>query len=566
MTNPAHPMRILRLFLILLLLGAATAVAQRELVPVSNPVYQFLFRQELRGRIHGFQWGMLPLSRKEIAGYLDSLQVRTAAGDGLPAADEAWLRDLRVEFSYDLDHTLGLSSPLIPDFRFTGIFDDARQKYLYAYTDSATSVFVDGFADWSFRAGNDQTPDPHFASLGEIGVRLRGTLFNRLGYYIQASNGVQFSGSKEFALLDPRLQANAQFGRAENFFDFTNGYLRYDADWLSLTVGREQLLWGMGYQDRAVLSNNTAPLDFAKIDLRSNSVHYSFLHGSLVGADSNGKQLASKYIAAHRFEFNAGRRVRIGLNEAILYSNQPINFTMLNPLIFLTSAELSTEMPGSGEDAHNSLIWVDLEVTPAQNLRLFGSFLIDDLKFGTINAKDVSRNTNKFGWQLGALWNDALALPGLLVSAEYSRINPFVGSHWANQNSYTNWNLPLGEALSPNSDEWRFRADYAVASRLLFSGQLHFQRTGESIVDPVTGRIVFDSGSNILHGENHLTHPNYFLQGNLVNRTLASFTATWQPIRQYFLELKLFTQSSRRPDQGTEQNLVSAWGTVRVEY
>ena len=559
-------MRISRLLLVLWLAATASAAAQRELVPVTNPVYQFLFRQELRGTVDGFHWGMLPMSRRDIADFLDSLQLRARAGDQLPAADEAWLRDLRVEFSYDIGHTLDTSSALIPDFRFSGIFDDTRQKYLYAYSDSTASVFIDGFAGWSYRIGNNQTPEPHFASLGEIGIRVRGTLFDRLGYFVQASNGVLFSGSKEFALLDPRLQANAQFNRGENFFDFTTGYLRYDADWLAVTFGREQLLWGMGHQDRAVISWNTVPFDFAKIDLRSNSVHYSFLHGSLVGADTSGKTLASKYIAAHRFEFNAGSRVRIGLNEAILYSNQPISFTMLNPLIFLTSAELSTELPNSGDDAHNSLIWLDLEVVAARNLRLFGSFLIDDLKFGTIDEDDISRNTNKFGWQAGIIWNDAFTLPGVLLSAEYSRLNPFVGSHWTNANSYTSWNLPLGEALQPNSDAWRFRVDYAPTSRLLLSGQLQFQRTGENIVDPVTGEVTFDAGSDILHGENHLDHTNYFLQGNRVNRTLASFTATWQPIRQYFVEVRVFGQSIRRPAEGSEEKPVTVWGTIRVDY
>jgi hypothetical protein len=558
--------RILQILLFLLLACAATAAAQRELVPVTNPVYQFLFRQELRGAIHGFQWGMLPLSRKEIAGYLDSLEARAAAGHRLPAVDDAWLRDLRVEFSYDIHSTLDASSALIPDFQFSGIFNDDRQKYLYSYMDSSASVFMDGFADWSYRAGNDQTPEPHFASLGEIGIRVRGTLFDRLGYYVQASNGVQFSGSKQFALLDPRLQANAQFNRDEAFFDFTTGYLRYDADWLAVTFGREQILWGMGYQDRAVISDNSVPFDFAKLDLRSNSVHYSFLHGSLVGADSAGHTLAAKYIAAHRLEFNIGKPVRLGLNEAILYNNQPISFTMMNPLIFLTSAELSTEMPNSGDDAHNSLIWVDLEVTAPRNVRFFGSFLIDDLKFSTLNANDITRNTNKFAWQLGALWNDAFTLPGLLLSGEYSRINPFVETHWTNANSYTTWNLPLGEQLQPNSDAWRFRADYAVSSRLLLSGQIQFQRTGENIVDPVTGKVIFDAGSDFLHGENHLVHVNYFLQGNLVKRTLFSFNATWQPIRQYFLDLKVFANSIQRPAQGTEENPVSVWATVRVDY
>jgi len=322
----------------------------------------------------------------------------------------------------------------------------------------------------------------------------------------------------------------------------------------------------MGYQDRAVLSNNTVPFDFAKIDIRSNSVHYSFLHGSLVGADSNGKQLAAKYIAAHRLEFNIGRPVRIGLNEAIIYSNQPISFTMMNPLIFMTSAELSTEMASTGADQHNSMIWVDCEVMALKNLRFYGSFLIDDLKFSTLNATDVSRNTNKFGWQGGVLWNDAFTIPGVVASLEYSRINPFVGTHWTNANSYTSWNLPLGEQLQPNSDEWRVRVDYSPVNRLSLSAEVQFQRTGENIVDPVTGRIVYNAGSDLLHGEDLLAHVNYFLQGNRVNRTFTTFMASWEPIRQYFVDLKVFTRSIRRPEQGTEQNLMNVWGTVRVDY
>jgi hypothetical protein len=101
---------------------------------------------------------------------------------------------------------------------------------------------------------------------------------------------------------------------------------------------------------------------------------------------------------------------------------------------------------------------------------------------------------------------------------------------------------------------------------LLLSGQIQFQRTGENIVDPATGKIIYDAGSDFLHGENQLAHPNYFLQGNRVNRTLVSFTATWQPIRQYFLDLKVFANSIRRPAQGTEEKPVSVWGTMRVDY
>lgn len=533
---------------------------QRELVPSTDPVYQFLFRQELRGTIHGFQWGMLPLSRREVSSFLDSLD----RVEGLPETDQRMLQDFDIRFSYDRSRTLELSSSFLPAFTFAGIADDRRQKYLYMNVDSTSAFFLDGFASYSYRAGKGDSVGSAFAALGEIGFRIRGTLFDRLGFFLQASNGRQFSGSHDFAIIDPRLKANKKFNSDERaYFDFTNGYMRYDADWLALTVGREQLAWGTGFSDRMMFSGNTVPFDFVKLDIRSGNLRYSFLHGSLVGSDTTGHTASSKYIAAHRLEFNIGSRFRLGLGEAILYSNQPPTFALLNPMAFLTSTELSTE--GSEDNAHNSIIWIDASVNPARNVRVSGAWLIDDISFGSLGKSDVSGNTNKFGWQAGILWNDALRLDNLILSLEYTRIGPFVETHRTIFNSFTHWNLPLGDALQPNSDEWTVEAGYDVTSRLSIRGKLQFQRTGENIVDQ-SGGMVFNAGSDFLRGDGDITHPNVFLEGNRVNRTLGTFELTWQPIRQYFIELQYFTRSFRYLAEGRNLSDSILWATLRVDY
>ena len=533
---------------------------QRELVPSTDPVYQFLFRQELRGTIHGFQWGMLPLSRREVSSFLDSLD----RVEGLPETDQRMLQDFDIRFSYDRSRTLELSSSFLPAFTFAGIADDRRQKYLYMNVDSTSAFFLDGFASYSYRAGKGDSVGSAFAALGEIGFRIRGTLFDRLGFFLQASNGRQFSGSHDFAIIDPRLKANKKFNSDERaYFDFTNGYMRYDADWLALTVGREQLAWGTGFSDRMMFSGNTVPFDFVKLDIRSGNLRYSFLHGSLVGSDTTGHTASSKYIAAHRLEFNIGSRFRLGLGEAILYSNQPPSFALLNPMAFLTSTELSTE--GSEDNAHNSIIWIDASVNPARNVRVSGAWLIDDISFGSLGKSDVSGNTNKFGWQAGILWNDALRLDNLILSLEYTRIGPFVETHRTIFNSFTHWNLPLGDALQPNSDEWTVEAGYDVTSRLSIRGKLQFQRTGENIVDQ-SGGMVFNAGSDFLRGDGDITHPNVFLEGNRVNRTLGTFELTWQPIRQYFIELQYFTRSFRYLAEGRNLSDSILWATLRVDY
>lgn len=548
----------------LLLLCAGVACAQRELLPSSDPIYTFLLRQQERGNIHGFHWGMIPLSRKEVGEFLDSLEHVSS----LSQTDKGLLRDYQTQLSWEHTQSMQSSTSFLPSFGFSGIFDDAPQKYLYAYVDSSATIFMDGFASYSYRWGRGDSVGTNYASLGEIGFRLRGTIANRLGYFLQASNGKQFGGSHEFALFDPRLRASRKFNSdQQSYFDFTNGYLRYDAGWLALTIGREQILWGMGYLDRMMFSDNTVPFDFIKLDLHSGNLRYSFLTGSLISSDTLGHTASSKYIASHRLEFDIGSRLRLGLSEAILYSNQPPLFTLLNPMAFLTSADLSSEISskGASDNEHNALIWIDAEFHLMRNVRLNGTWLIDDIDFSKLSKSDISGNVEKFGWQGGVLWNDALGAENLLLSLEYTRIGPFVETHRTIVNSFTNWNLPLGDHLQPNSDEWAFGADYDLTPRLTLHGRLQLQRTGENIVD-ASGNMVFNAGSDFLRGDGDLLHPNIFLEGRRVNRTLGMMQIVWQPIRQYFLELQYFYRSLKYPAQGLTLNDSVYWTTVRFDY
>ncbi|MEK6571346.1 MAG: capsule assembly Wzi family protein, partial [Bacteroidota bacterium] len=420
--------------------------------------------------------------------------------------------------------TLKKAKPFFPDLSFSALFDNESQKYLLAYEDSVASLFLDGFGFLSYRTASGDSVGSPFISLGELGFRVRGTLYDRLGFYLQASNGQRFSGDPQFGRLDNRLKANTKFQEKGKYFDFTTGYLAYDVDWLRLTLGREQLLWGMGYGDRLVLSSNTIPFDFGKIDLRYKSLHYSFLSGSVVGKDSLGRQLSSKYISAHRLEFDLFSRLRIGFSEMALYSSRPPNFSYLNPLAFLASADSAADPEGTS----NTFLGIDLEILPVKNVRVTGSFLIDDLNFETLGqvGNDVRGNDNKFGWQAGILWTDAFGVPNLSLTSEYTRINPFVYSHRSVANSYSHRDSPLGPLLQPNSDEWLFGFDVDLTYRLTLSGQIRFQRTGENIVNS-RGVLIYNAGSDILRGDGDFVHPNLFLEGRRVDRSLVSLMLQW---------------------------------------
>jgi hypothetical protein len=512
---------------------------------------------------------MIPVSRREIAGFLSTINVNR---NKISSTDKKMLDDFLTEYEYDISRSLKKSSSLFSDLKLGDIFSNKKQKYLYAKADSSTGFFWDGIGELKYIGANgDSLGKPHIL-LGKIGFRIRGTLFNSVGYYLRLSNSVRLSGTDKDAVFaskyDPQLASTRKFvSEGNKTADAFEGYLRYAtaSDWLGLTIGREALRIGSGFIDNLTLSNqNSAPFDFIKLDLHYKKIRYTFLHSNIVGNDSAGKQLSSKYFVLHRLEigplFNGF--MRLGFSEMLLYSNVPINFAFLNPISFLTSADLNTELPG--KNSNNTLIGIDAQLYPAKKIALQGSLLIDDLNFETLGKTDKTGNDNKFAFQSGLSWMDAFTLKNLNFVYEFTHIDPFVYSHRENNNSYTNWNLPIGHALNPNSDEHAFRLSYDVSNRLNLNITYRLQRTGLNYYDS-TGTFV-NVGSDILHGENDFAIKNEFLNGVRLNRNILTAEITWQPILQYFFTVRYQSTSYDYINSNRKLSDNVFWGIFRIDY
>ncbi len=555
---------------LLFLLPAFRVSAQVELVPPSDRVYGFLDRMLTNGIIKDYTPSMLPLSRREIGRLMVEIEGRKTK---LSRTDKKFLEDFLIEYSYDINNNLKKSSAFFSNLKFSDIFNDKKQKYLYASADSSSSLFWDAIGGIKYiGADGDSLGKPHVL-LGELGTRLRGTLFNSVGYYLRIANGVRLGGTDKDALFaaefEPILASTRKFvSEGSKTFDSFEGYLRYapEKDWLGLSIGRESQRFGTGFIDKLIVSNvNSAPFDFIKLDLSYKKIKYTFFHSSIVGNDTAGNQLQSKYFVYHRFEigpmFNGF--MRLGFNEMLVYSNIPINFAFLNPLAFLTSADLNTELPG--KNSNNALIAIDASFYPVKNLTLQGTLLIDDLNFETLGKSDKTGNDNKFAFQWGFNWQDALLLKNLALTYEYTRIDPFVYSHRHNNNSFTHWNLPIGPALNPNSDEHAVKLSYDVGSRLNLAVTFKHQRSGMNMTDSL-GNIVTNVGSNILRGEGDFLIKNEFLQGLRVNRNILIAELTWQPIRQYYFSVKYQNRSFDYVDDDRTLSDNIFWGSFRVDY
>ncbi|MBK8551423.1 MAG: hypothetical protein IPL53_10345 [Ignavibacteria bacterium] len=540
--------------------------AQVELVQPNHPVYDFLQRMQTLKIIFDYNPANIPLSRENVASYLKTIAEKKSR---ITSVDREILKDLDTEFEYELTGSLKKAAPLF-DQGFKNFFSDDKQKYLYDYADSNATLFLDVLGELSQRESRGDSLGRHSITLGEAGFRVRGTLYNSVGYFLRASNGQKLSGDSADVTFarhtDPKLFAQYKFEYEQRNFDTFVGYLRYRAagDWIAITAGRSPVYQGFGFIDRLFLSNNTVPFDYLRLDLGYKAVEYSFMYGSLRG-DSLGRRLDAKNIATHRLDINFSDAFRLGFFESVIIANSPFSFTFLNPISFLTSAELSKASQPDENNTNNSIMGFDAMVIPARKLALQGSLLIDDLEFNTL-FKDNSKITNKFAWQFGLMWSDAFTLPNLELKSEYTRLDPFVYSHVSNKTVYTNWNLPLGHHLEPNSDEIAFKLNYDFSNRVNINVLYQHQRSANGIETDSAGRVIVNYGGNRNNASGYSYSDPEFLKGHRINRDIITTNFTWQFIRQFFLEFKYVHRIIDDMYQSVKFTDDYGFATLRIDY
>jgi hypothetical protein len=503
------------------------ANSQVENVPVSNQIYEFLDRMGVKGILPLYSNAMVPRSRKEVAQLL--LQVEAQA-NVLSNAEREYLDKFKREFIHEIDPSHEDAAVLFRDGT-QGMFSD-KEKYLYAYTDSSVSAYVEFLGTMEHRRTSGDTYGSTSASFEQHGGRIRGTIKNTLGYYLQATNGTLF-GDKIFALSDPRLRGNVKFKDLDSpYFDFTEAYLRADFDWMGIEFGREFTQIGTGYSDRLLLSDNAPVFDFLKLDAHYKSFRFTFLQASLVNDSSvftgipvTEPQGSTKYLALHRAQISLFDALNLGVSEMIIYQRYSPDFAYLNPINFYKSSEHSLR------DRDNAFLSFDFELFPIHNYKLYGTWLIDDIDFSKIGTGWWG---NEFGWQGGLFVSDFCGIPDVDAVVEYTRIEPYVYSNRLAGNDYSHNSVGLGHHLEPNSDEWFVQFSYRPISKL--RGWLTYTgvRHGDNIV--VNGVVVKNVGGNVLQGHRDIdgeTAP--FLDGNRTRRDGVQLRATYEPITNFLI-------------------------------
>ncbi len=471
------------------------SLAQVETVPANHPVYLFLKRMHIKGVLKNFDDTILPLSKKEV-----EQDLRTIESNNLD------LNETDRNFLIRMEQKLGILKQ-VPINVFDGFPSDFvnnliidKEKHLYSYKDSLVSLYIDPNLEFKYiytsRYDNN-------SSLLDIGGTIRGSYNDWFGFYLQGTNGTQF-GDRTVARLDPRVEKSYTFNHSKiNFFDGTKGYARFEKGIMSLQLGRERILWGTGYINKMVLSNNPPLFDFVKFHISYKKFKYDFLHGWLVqppvityvdSLSENLKSKQSKYIAISRFGYKANNNLSLGLSQMIIYSNRPFEAAYLNPFLFWESAQRSMN------DLDNSFLTFDLRYLPVDGIELTSAIIFDDINFSRLFKGEWAASNNGVEWQVGTMLTGPLLPENMTFALEYMQARPYIFSHPGTVESltYTNNGYLLGADMQPNSTRISVQITYRFTGKIFtgitYSHTLH----GNNVYD-ANGKLIKNVGGNVFN-------------------------------------------------------------------
>ncbi len=146
------------------------------------------------------------------------------------------------------------------------------------------------------------------------------------------------------------------------------------------------------------------------------------------------------------------------MKASLLQDGNHFDFEYLNPIIFLRYVEGNV---GSPDKAN---VGFDFKANFAHHFQTYGQFLLDEFI-----AKEVLKNNgywaNKYGYQVGIKYVDALNIKNLDLQFESNRVRPFVYEHNDTYGNYTHYNQPLAHPLGAGFQEFIGILKYQPAAK-----------------------------------------------------------------------------------------------------
>lgn len=440
----------IKLLIIIFLVSVYSLKAQGLYVNSNHPVYNFLERMEATGLIEDFQNETKPMLRSKVVDYLTKIFNKRFE---INSTERRFLNYFIDEFYIDIGGTLDRYEILFSDKSYNPLSN--KEKFVYAYSDESNISF---FVKAHLNSGVFSSRGEPTSKFIEGGGRFYGNLSRLIGFEFDATNGVVI-GDKGSALKIHELSYNFKLNEKpeSKFFDRAYGYLSFETPYFNFKLGRDRKLIGYGY-NKLILSDYPPSFDAINFNMHYKNFSFEYLHGWLQKQTKNPNYsneqneidtLETKYFALHRISFSPVKNLKFGAGEAVIYLRTSPQIEYINPLNFFKSMEHQLG------DKDNALVFFDFEMLPIKNIRLYSTFIIDDIDFTKIGTGWYGNKTAfNIGMNFYYLFPD-LPLHFLL---EFTRIEPYTFTHNLYERNYTNLGYSLSTDQPPNS----YKVDYGI--------------------------------------------------------------------------------------------------------
>lgn len=339
------------------------------------------------------------------------------------------------------------------------------------------------------------------------------------------------------------------FGTGGFDYAWAAGYISYSpSPYFNFQAGNDKQFVGDGYRS-LLLSDNAFNYPYLKIStsvwkLRYTNLFTAFQNvGSAANSQLGGYQ--KKYASFHHLSLNLGKRINLGLFEAVVWqsvdtSGQRRNFDVnyLNPVIFYRPLEYSLGSPD------NVLMGFNLKWIFMKHNILYGQLMLDEFSLREIKARSGWWG-NKYGFQLGIKVFNVFYQPTLSVQSELNVVRPYTYGHSAATQSYTHFAQALAHPLGANFIESVNFLRYAKR-RFALVAKLQFIRYGADSLKSDgswsnVGQNIFRATSEAYNQATSVPsiYGNKITQGQLNTVVFTDLTLSWIVNRKTNMRLEL---------------------------
>jgi hypothetical protein len=458
--------------ILLTLIFFSISFAQVVYEPLYRDVYSFLSRAAQKGLIE-YDDLIRPLTRKYIAEKISELDL---IKDKLTSLEKDEFEFFKSEFGRELD--IIQQKPIESSgTSYLGKDEYARIR-LFSYRDNLFSINVSPIVGgtFGFREGKSYR---HTWS----GIYFFGNL-SWLGFSFDFRDNSEVGETiDKFKTFTPVTGIHTRFPKPNSIeYAEAKTVLGLDWSWGSFSFGRDFMEWGYGKSGLLVLSQKTPSFPFLRLDIHpvdwlSFNYFHAFLSSDVIDSQKTyyeslgGKRIIyrDKFLASHTLTIKPIKGLNLSFGESVIYSDK-LEFSYLFPLMFFRVNDHNLSRQKNEAGSNSQFFFNVSSRNHIPKTHLYGTILIDEITIANIFDKEKQRN--QFGFSLGASTTD-LPINNLTLHLEYTKIYPFVYTHYIQTQTYEHASYRLGHWIGHNADQIYASINYRIIRGL--QTELYFQ-------------------------------------------------------------------------------------------